>query len=69
MVHGDLGLEFVADLNRTIIVMLVHGHCLVNYFQHAHGRHGITPISVLILILAFGSLTSENAMISVSIIQ
>ena len=33
----------VADLNCTIILMLAHAHFVIDYFQHAYGRHRITP--------------------------
>ena len=33
----------IVDLNRAIILTLAHAHCVVYYFQHAHGRHRITP--------------------------
>ena len=36
MVHGDFERGFIADLNRTIILMLVRAHCVVYYFKHAH---------------------------------
>ena len=41
MVHADFDFGFIADCNRTIILMLAHAHCVVYYFQHAHGRHRI----------------------------
>ena len=59
----------LADLNRTIILMLAHAHCVVFHFQHAHDRHRILN-SVNThqnenRFLAFGSLISnvelENA--------
>ena len=43
MVHCDFEWGFIADLIRTIILMLAHAHCVVYYFQHAHGWHRITP--------------------------
>ena len=33
----------IADLNRTIILMFAHAHCVVYFFQLAHGRHRISP--------------------------
>ena len=43
MVHGDFELRFIADLNRTIILMLARAHCVFYFFQHACGLHRITP--------------------------
>ena len=52
MIHCDFEWGFIADLNRTIILMLAHAHCVVFDFRS----------------LAFGSLIFhaevENAMIS-----
>ena len=63
MVHGDFEWGFIADSNRTIILMLAHAHCVVYYFQHVHGRHRITPLILINMIdnwfLAFGSLISN----------
>ena len=33
----------IADLIRTIILMLADAHCVVYLFQHARRRHRITP--------------------------
>ena len=61
----------IADLNRTIILMLAHAHYLFYYFQHAYGRHRNIHQNE-IRFLAFGSLVSnadvENEMISDCII-
>ena len=47
----------IADLNRTIMLILAHGHCVFYYFQHAYGRHLITRQNEN-RFLAFGSLIS-----------
>ena len=39
----DFEWRLIADLNRTISLMLAHAHCVVYYFHHARGRHRITP--------------------------
>ena len=70
MVHCDFEWGFIADLNRTIILMLAHAHCVVYYFQASH--NSVNSHQNENRFLAFGSLTSnaevENAMISVGII-
>ena len=35
--------ETIANLNRAIILMFAHAHCMVYYFKHACGRHRMTP--------------------------
>ena len=70
MVHCDFKWGFIADLNRTIILILVHMHCVVYYFQHAHGRHRITPFILIKMKIGFlhseasSNAEVENAMIS-----
>ena len=70
MVHGDFEWGFIADLNCTIILMLVHAHCLFYNFQHAYNSGNTHQNENRFL--AFGSLISnaevENAIISDCII-
>ena len=58
------------DSNRTIILMLVHTHCVVYYFQASN--NSVNTHQNENRFLAFGSLISnaevENAMISDCII-
>ena len=57
MVHGDFEWRFIADLNRTIILMLAHAHCVFYNFQHAYGQHRITP--EILIKMKIGFLHSE----------
>ena len=70
MVHCDFEWGFIADLNRTITLMLVHAHCVVYYFQHVYVR--VNTHQNENRFVAFGSLIShaevENTIISDCII-
>ena len=57
MVHCDFELGFIADLNRTIILMLAHAHSVVYYFQYVDGGQRITPY--ILIKMKIGFLRSE----------
>ena len=64
MVHGDFEWGFIADLNRIIILMLAHAHCMVFYFQHAHGWHRIAASQIICITEI---LNSERGLVSTDV--